>query len=61
MKNSGKIKKNSEPTGENGYPAKGVNEGITRSTMRGGGAATKGKQYTSQINLSPKVRFRNGW
>jgi hypothetical protein len=56
-----KPKPNKEPTGENGYPEKGVNKGITRSTMRGGGAATKGKQYTSQINLRPKVPFKFGW
>jgi len=40
-----KIKPNKESTGQNGYPEKDINVGITHSTMRGAGAATKGKKF----------------
>jgi hypothetical protein len=56
-----KIKPNKESTGQNGYPEKDINVGITHSTMRGAGAATKGKKFVSQINLRPKVPFKFGW
>ena len=44
-------KPNSAPTGQNGYPEKNVDKGITKMDMRGAGAATKGKKFVSQIKL----------
>ena len=61
MKDMNKIKPNNEPTGENGYPEKDVNKGVTHSTMRGAGAATKGTKFVSQINLKSNGKIRTGW
>jgi hypothetical protein len=44
-------KPSSESTGQNGYPEKDVDKGITKMDMRGAGAATKGKKFVSQIKL----------
>jgi hypothetical protein len=57
----GKIKHNKDSTGDNGYPEKDVNKGVTHSTMRGAGAATKGKKFVSQINLDGKIHRGFGW
>ncbi len=38
MKDVGKIKSNTDSTGENGYPEKDVNKGVTHMDMRGAGA-----------------------
>jgi len=54
MKDSGKIKPNTDSTGENGYPEKDVNKGVTHMDMRGAGAATKGKKFVSEINLTKR-------
>jgi hypothetical protein len=54
-------KPNNDPTGENGYPEKDVNKGVTHMDMRGAGAATKGKKFVSQINLQKNGKFRTGW
>ena len=43
---------NNAPTGENGYPEKDVDVGITKMDMQGYGAATKGRKFVSEINLS---------
>jgi len=51
-----KPKPNKESTGENGYPEKDVNKGVTHSMMRGAGAATKGKKFVSQININGNTR-----
>lgn len=56
-----KIKSNKESTGQNGYPEKDINVGITHSTMRGAGAATKGKKFVSQINLNRRGKLSAGW
>lgn len=56
-----KIKKNSEPTGQNGYPEKDVNRNVTHSTMRGAGAATKGTKFVSEMNLKHTGKLRRGW
>jgi hypothetical protein len=61
MKVYGKTKPNNEPTGENGYPEKDVNKGVTHMDMRGAGAATKGKKFVSQINLQNNGKVRTGW
>jgi hypothetical protein len=61
MKDSGKIKKNTESTGENGYPEKDINSGVTHMKMRGAGAATKGTKFVSQINLTKAGKVRAGW
>jgi len=61
MKIYRQTKPNKEPTGENGYPEKGVNEGVTHMDMRGAGAATKGKKFVSQINLRSVGKVRAGW
>jgi len=61
MKDYGKTKPNNEPTGENGYPEKDVNKGVTHMDMRGAGAATKGKKFVSQINLQNNGKYRSGW
>jgi hypothetical protein len=61
MKVYGKTKPNKEPTGENGYPEKDVNKGVTHMDMRGAGAATKGKKFVSQINLQNNGKVRAGW
>ena len=52
---------NNESTGENGYPEKDVNRGVTHSDMQGAGAATKGKKFVSQINLLNKGKYSSGW
>ena len=57
----GKTKPNKDSTGDNGYPEKYVNKGVTHSTMRGAGAATKGKKFVSQINLDGKTHRWFGW
>jgi hypothetical protein len=59
--NPGKIKHNPDPTGENGYPEKDVNKGVTHMEMKGAGAATKGKKFVSQINLQNNGKVRAGW
>lgn len=61
MKIYRQTKPNNEPTGENGYPEKDVNKGVTHSDMRGAGAATKGKKFVSQINLQNNGKVRAGW
>ena len=61
MKDMGKIKKNTESTGRNGYPEKDVNKGVTHMDMKGAGAATKGKKFVSQINLENNAKYRSGW
>ena len=61
MKDMGKIKKNTESTGRNGYPETDVNKGVTHMDMKGAGAATKGKKFVSQINLDMNVKYRSGW
>ena len=61
MKVYGKTKPNNEPTGENGYPEKDVNKGVTHMDMRGAGAATKGKKFVSKINLQNNGKVRAGW
>jgi hypothetical protein len=61
MKDMGKIKKNTESTGRNGYPETDVNKGVTHMDMRGAGAATKGKKFVSQINLENNSKYRSGW
>jgi hypothetical protein len=61
MKDMGKIKKNTESTGRNGYPETDVNKGVTHMDMRGAGAATKGKKFVSQINLENNAKYRAGW
>lgn len=61
MKIYRQTKPNNEPTGENGYPEKDVNKGVTHSDMRGTGAATKGKKFVSQINLQSNGKVRAGW
>ena len=43
---------NPAPTGENGYPEKDVDVGITKMDMQGYGAATKGRKFVSELNLS---------
>jgi hypothetical protein len=52
--NPGKIRPNNDPTGQNGYPEKDVNVGVTHMDMQGAGAATKGKKFVSQINLEKR-------
>ena len=47
MKDMGKIQKNTESTGRNGYPEKDVNKGVTHMKMKGAGAATKGTKFVS--------------
>jgi hypothetical protein len=59
--NPGKIKHNPDPTGENGYPEKDVDKGVTHMKMRGAGAATKGTKFVSQINLQNNGKVRAGW
>jgi hypothetical protein len=59
--NPGKIKHNPDPTGENGYPEKDVNKGVSHMKMRGAGAATKGTKFVSQINLQNNGKVRAGW
>jgi hypothetical protein len=59
--NPGKIKHNPDPTGENGYPEKDVNKGVTHMKMKGAGAATKGTKFVSQINLQNNGKVRAGW
>lgn len=54
-------KPNNDPTGENGYPEKDVNKGVTHMKMKGAGAATKGTKFVSQINLSYNGKVRAGW
>ena len=54
-------KPNNDPTGENGYPETDINKGVKFSTMRGAGAATKGKKFVSQINLQNNGKVRSGW
>jgi hypothetical protein len=61
MKDMGKIKPNTDPTGENGYPEKDVNKGVTHMKMRGAGAATKGTKFVSQINLKNGRKFSAGY
>ena len=61
MKDMNKIKPNNEPTGENGYPEKNVNKGVTHMKMRGAGAATKGTKFVSQINLQNTGKFQAGY
>jgi hypothetical protein len=61
MKDMGKIKPNSDPTGQNGYPEKDVNKGVTHMKMKGAGAATKGTKFVSQINLQNNGKVRTGW
>jgi hypothetical protein len=61
MKIYRQTKPNNEPTGENGYPEKNVNKGVTHMDMRGAGAATKGKKFVSQINLQNNGKVRAGW
>ena len=61
MKDMGKIQKNTESTGRNGYPEKDVNKGVTHMDMKGAGAATKGKKFVSQINLENNAKYRAGW
>jgi hypothetical protein len=39
-------------TGENGYPEKDVNVGVTHIDMQGAGAATKGKKFIAEVNLN---------
>lgn len=43
---------NNESTGENGYPETDVNRGVTHMDMQGYGAATKGKKFISDVNLT---------
>ena len=59
--NPGKIRPNTDSTGENGYPEKDVNKGVTHMKMRGAGAATKGTKFVSQINLQNKGKFKVGF
>ena len=54
-------KPNNESTGQNGYPEKDVNVGVTHMDMQGAGAATKGKKFVSQINLENNAKYRSGW
>lgn len=61
MKDMGKIKHNPDPTGQNGYPEKDINVGVTHMKMRGAGAATKGTKFVSQINLKNNGKVRAGW
>ena len=61
MKDMSKIKPNTDPTGENGYPQKDVNKGVTHMKMKGAGAATKGTKFVSQINLQNNGKYRSGW
>ena len=61
MKDMSKIKPNTDPTGENGYPEKDVNKGVTHMKMKGAGAATKGTKFVSQINLQHNGKYRSGW
>ena len=61
MKDMNKIKPNNDPTGENGYPEKNVNKGVTHMKMKGAGAATKGTKFVSQINLENNAKYRAGW
>jgi len=61
MKDMGKIKKNTESTGRNGYPETDVNKGVTHMKMKGAGAATKGTKFVSQINLENNSKYRSGW
>jgi hypothetical protein len=42
---------NNAPTGENGYPEKDINVGVTHMDMQGAGAATKGKKFIAEVNL----------
>lgn len=55
-----KIKKNPEAAGTSPSD-KDVNRNVTHSTMRGAGAATKGKKFVSQMNLKNLGKFRGGW
>ena len=59
--NMNKIKPNTDSTGRNGYPEKDVNKGVTHMKMKGAGAATKGTQFVSQINLDMNGKVRAGW
>ena len=43
---------NNAPMGENGYPEQDINVGVTHEDMQGYGAATKGRKFVSQINLT---------
>ena len=61
MKDMGKIHKNTESTGQNGYPEKDVNKGVTHMKMKGAGAATKGTKFVSQIKLQYNGKVRAGW
>ena len=54
-------KPNGDSTGQNGYPEKDVDVGITKMDMRGAGAAEKGKKFVSQINLQNNGKVRAGW
>ncbi len=42
---------NNASTGENGYPEKDVNRGVTHMDMQGYGAATKGRKFIAEVNL----------
>ena len=42
---------NNAPTGENGYPEKDVNVGVTHMDMQGYGAATKGRKFIERVKL----------
>lgn len=61
MKDMSKIKPNTDPTGQNGYPDKDVNKGVTHTKMKGAGAATKGTKFVSQINLENNGKIRAGF
>jgi hypothetical protein len=61
MKDMSKIKPNTDPTGENGYPEKDVNKGVTHMKMKGAGAATKGTKFVSQVNMGFNGKVRDGW
>ena len=43
---------NNADTGQNGYPEQDINVGVTHEDMQGYGAATKGRKFVSQINLT---------
>jgi hypothetical protein len=45
---------NNASTGENGYPEKDVNVGVTHMDMQGYGAATKGRKFIEGVNLDKR-------
>jgi len=46
---------NNAPTGQNGYPEKDINVGVTHADMQGYGAATKGRKFVSENDMTQRT------